>query len=561
MTPELLSPAGSKAALRAAVYGGADAVYIGGEVFNARINAANFSLDEIRRSADFCHENGVKLHVTLNTLIYDREMKEALEYAGQLYKSGVDALILADMGLCREIKKNFPDFELHASTQMSGHNAIAAKMLSDIGFSRMVCAREMSAKAIKELCEKSAVGIEMFIHGAICVSHSGQCLMSSLIGGRSGNRGLCAQPCRMQYNGTYPLSIKDMCLAYHIPEILSLGVCSLKIEGRMKDPEYVYGVTSVYRRLLDEKRSASAREIEKLAALFSRSGFTDGYFTGKISGAMNGIRRDEDKQKTRKNQKSVFSNIAKREPIMTSPRSFPNEISMNEYPKQKSDKILTARFYKSDVIPKHHPFDIVYLPLEIYDAEKANGVILPPVIYDSDIARVKRDLSLAKESGAEHVMFGNIGHFEIARESGLKMHGDFRLNAVNHRSASSYIDMGLCDIILSPELNLAQIRDIITKKAVIVYGRIPLMLLEKRLGKNGLSDRRGAYFPIICEGGRDLVFNSQITYMLDRQKELKNAFINDRHFIFTVENQKEIKRVIDSIETGEPMSCGVRRIK
>jgi len=192
MKPELLSPAGTPEALRAAVMGGADAVYIGGSEFNARINATNFTIDEIKKAADFCHKNGVRLHVAVNILILDREMKKALDYVRDLYICGVDAVICADMGLAREIHRNFPDLELHASTQMSGHNSDAARLLSDMGFSRMVCAREMSREDIFTLCKNSPIDIEMFIHGAICVCHSGQCLMSSLIGGRSGNRGLCA---------------------------------------------------------------------------------------------------------------------------------------------------------------------------------------------------------------------------------------------------------------------------------------------------------------------------------------------------------------------------------
>lgn len=555
--PELLSPAGSPEALRAAVLGGADAVYIGGTAFNARINATNFDIDEIKNAVEYCHKKGVRLHVAVNTLILDREMKSALEYIKELYICGVDAIICADMGLAREIHKNFPGLELHASTQMSGHNSEAAKLLGDMGFKRMVCAREMSRDDISELCRRSPIDIEMFIHGAICVCHSGQCLMSSLIGGRSGNRGLCAQPCRMQYNSDYPLSIKDMCLAEHITEILSLGVSSLKIEGRMKSPEYVYGVTSIYRRLIDEGRNATEREMDRLRDLFSRSGFTDGYFTKKISGKMNGIRSEADKRASIRFRQS-FTDNSHNSPIKSGQRYFEDEVVLSEYQKEKAVKCLSARFYDPKSIPAEHPFDIVYLPLEKYDEKYANGVLLPPVIYDRDIEALEKKLSECK---AEHIMVSNIGQIALAKRSGRILHGDFRLNVFNALSADILIGMGLSDIILSPELTLAQIRDIILQKAVIIYGAQPLMLLEKRLTHRALRDRKSADFPIIAEGGRDILFNSQKTYMLDREKELKNAFINNRHFIFTTENRSAVLSVLKEYKEHTPKQSGVRRIK
>ena len=557
MLPELLSPAGSPEALRAAVAGGADAVYIGGSAFNARINAANFTIEQIKEAADYCHKRGVRLHVAVNILILDREMKDALEYIRELYLAGVDAVICADMGLAKEIHRHFPELELHGSTQMSGHNLEAARLMSDMGFSRMVTAREMTREDIASLCKSSPIDIEIFIHGAICVSHSGQCLMSSLIGGRSGNRGLCAQPCRMQYNGSYPLSIKDMCLATHIPEIIDMGVRSLKIEGRMKSPDYVYGVTRIYRRLLDEKRGATPAEIKELEALFSRSGFTDGYYVGKISKAMNGIRSDADKAATYRSTKKQTESSPKPE-IEPYNRSFEGEIELCDYPKEKAKKCLSARFYNVDSIPKEHPFDIVYLPLEKYDPKKANGVLLPPVIYDRDKEKV---LQKIKALSPEHIMITNIGQLDIARQSDAHIHGDFRLNAFNSRSAAALIELGIEDIILSPELTLAQIRDIILQKSVIIYGAQPLMLLEKRLMQKELRDRKNAKFPIITESGRDILFNSQVTYMLDREKELKNAFINNRHFIFSTETRDEVRAVISAYEKHTPKNGGIRRIK
>lgn len=295
--PELLAPAGDMSCLYAAVAAGADAVYLGGKRFGARAFAKNFDMDELRLAVGYCHLHGVKLYVTLNTLIEDREMAEAVEYAAELYRMGVDALIVCDIGAMSEIRRYVPHLELHASTQMSVHNTLGVREAGCFGATRVVLARELSLADIKSAVDNSDCEIEVFLHGALCVCYSGQCLFSSMVGGRSGNRGECAQPCRLPYNnGKYPLSLKDLSLADHIPELISSGVASLKIEGRMKSPDYVYTVVSIYRRLLDEGRAATRFENDQLRRAFSRGGFTDGYFTGKIADGMTGIRSESDKQ-------------------------------------------------------------------------------------------------------------------------------------------------------------------------------------------------------------------------------------------------------------------------
>lgn len=295
--PELLAPAGSRASLEAAIEGGADAVYLGASQFNARMRADNFDDSSIRESLALCRAYGVKTYITLNTRLFDDELSDALSLAARLWEWGADAFIVADMGIASLIKKHIPDLELHASTQLSGHNLLDAETLCRSGFTRMVCHREIDSESLKELCKHSPIEIEMFIHGAYCVSFSGQCLMSAVLGGRSGNRGECAQPCRQPYfaggKKGYPISLKDMCLAAHMKEICDSGVASLKIEGRQKPPEYVYGVTKIYRRLIDEKRDANDDEIEALRRIFSRDGFSDGYYTSKGAG-MRGVRTYED---------------------------------------------------------------------------------------------------------------------------------------------------------------------------------------------------------------------------------------------------------------------------
>ena len=299
--PELLAPAGSFEALLAAVLGGADAVYFGGRAMNARAFAKNFDDEETARAIDYLHLHGRRAYVTLNTLLSSRELEGALEYAASLYRLGVDALIVADLGLMRLLHEAIPELELHASTQASVHSSAGADLLRDsLGVSRVVLARELSLQSIRSAVETAKPEIEIFLHGALCVSHSGQCLFSSLVGGRSGNRGSCAQPCRLPYGDAYPLSLRDLCLAEHIPALIDSGVSSLKIEGRMKSPTYVYGVTSIYRRLLDERRSANQTELSHLARLFSRGGFTDGYLTGQHGRPMTGVRSEQDKTESRR---------------------------------------------------------------------------------------------------------------------------------------------------------------------------------------------------------------------------------------------------------------------
>lgn len=288
---ELLSPAGDRECLRAAVCAGADAVYFGASSFNARARASNFGDGELKEAIDYCHTYGKKAYITLNTAIKERELAEALDLAARIYSAGADAIICADVGLISQIRKQIPSLEIHVSTQAGVRSVSGADLFSDMGASRVVLARELDFNEIRDVTQIAKAETEVFIHGALCVSVSGRCLFSSLVGGRSGNRGECAQPCRLPYEkDRYLLSLKDLCLARHIRELCSAGVASFKIEGRMKSPEYVYSVTKIYRSLLDSVRDASDKEVAQLEKIFSRGGFTDAYYTGKISPAMNGIR-------------------------------------------------------------------------------------------------------------------------------------------------------------------------------------------------------------------------------------------------------------------------------
>ena len=666
--PELLCPAGSEASLFAAIEGGADAVYLGGSAMNARMFAGNFTPEALRDAVKLSHAHGVKVYLTLNTLALDREIPAYLDAARDAARAGVDALIVADLGGARLLREALPEMELHASTQMSGHNSLMGEELKNYGFTRMVAAREISERDLRALMKNSPIETELFVHGALCVSHSGQCLFSSIVGGRSGNRGECAQPCRLPYTREgerrgvvkYPLSLKDLTLSAHVPTLIELGVASLKIEGRMKSPEYVYETARVWRSLLDENRAATPEEMRRMADAFSRSGFTDGYFTERINSSMLGVRRERDKEISRsvevfgglkkKIPLSLSCKIAAGEPITltlsargaeatavadapeaarTAPVSresvmrslcrfggTPYEVTeaqtevgeglmvpvsrLNDLrrraleilesrfvpkapverevalkvPMQERTKQRSARFTSAEQITDGAKkfFDRIYLPLFQY-TPVADGVILPPVIFDEKIEEVAEALHRAKAAGATYAMITNGGQISLALDAGLIPVGDFRLNITNAGSVAAWEERGLEEMILSPELTLPQMRDVGGNTSAIVYGRIPLMLLEKCVSseltdcksctKSGarMVDRKGIVFPVLREWEhRSVVYNSLPTVMSDRQEQLARSGLRNQHFLFSTETPREVDAVIDAYRRGIPMGGAVRRM-
>ena len=675
--PELLSPAGSPEAFRAAIDGGADAIYVGGSAFNARINAKNFSPEELSESVKLAHAYGVKVYQTVNTMVFDRETDELLRAAEESARIGVDAFIVSDLGAAGLIHARIPEMELHASTQMSIHNAAGARSLQKYGFSRVVPARELSAKDIKYLVDNNPLEVEIFIHGALCVSHSGQCLFSSLVGGRSGNRGLCAQPCRLPYGcggeragNKYPLSLKDLSLSQHVKEIIDSGAASLKIEGRMKSPEYVRGVTSIWRRLLDEGRDACRDDVRELAELFSRGGFTDAYYTKTVGRGMLGVRSESDKQASREVEK--FNKITRKTPIGVKVSLFalkPSELTLtcgehsvtvygdapqtainapldeviirrnlsklgdtpfalaeldivmsesvmlplsslnalrrsgaeslmnkmnapSEYKlcgatpercKNAPIKANVARFYEAEQITDkaREYFDVITLPLHkfIKGDVGANGFVMPPVIFDGEWQKARKMLDEAAKFEPEYVIIGNLGHVDEVREAlpNAKLIADFRFNIGNGQTAAFFEREGFESFVVSPELTLSQIRDVGGSKAAIVYGRVPLMTLEKcaikalygetracdvcARNEAKMTDRRGFVFPVLREWEhRNVVYNSLPTSMSDKPEELARAGIVNRHFIFTTESADEVDGVIAAYKNGTALDFKVRRI-
>ena len=669
---ELLAPAGSMEALRAAVCNGADAVYLGADSFNARMNARNFSAADLQEAVVYCHVRGVKVHLTLNTLVLDREMPRAAELIRLAASCGVDAFIVQDLGvvsLCRQLA---PDVPIHASTQMSIHSLEGVMEAAALGCSRVVLARELPAEEIAHICKKSPVEIEVFVHGALCMCYSGQCYLSSVIGRRSGNRGQCAQPCRLPYgygrfeSTRYPLSLKDNCLAGELDELRRMGVASIKIEGRMKRPEYVAIVTRAYRTVLNGGKLTPS-DLQELETAFSRQGFTDGYFRGQTGSDMFGrrqegedtadlfasaratyeqgepqrigvrfyamIRRGEPAQlavedpdgnlcRTRGPvpEQAVYRSLTPQDleqqlkktggtpylctavrssldPDLMLPASAINAMRRDVIAEltAKRGRAAPARLNAYDEPPRYDGIagepqltiavrtagqitsrmlsmkpTVLYVPLselaehpdlpQRVSVETQLAAILPRVIWSGELAPVARQLRTVYEMGVRQVLAGNLGQLHIARAAGFAVRGDFGLNIVNSRAMRYLREQGLDSQLLSFELTLPQIRDI--SKAVpaelLIYGRLPLMLMENCVMKNRtgicacqtgtvrLVDRVGEEFPIVKDPGtcRNVLLNGKKLYLLDKKDALRGMGLWALRLQFTTENPGEIDKVL-----------------
>ncbi|MBQ7132281.1 MAG: U32 family peptidase [Oscillospiraceae bacterium] len=314
---ELLAPAGSIESVQAALYCGADAIYIGLKSFSARQNAVNFDYSELDGVISLCHLFGAKVYVAVNTIVFDNKLCDFADCIKKCAELGVDAFIVQDLGALEIIKKVAPEATVHASTQLTVHTPQGAEFAKKLGFSRVVVSRELSMQQIEKIC-KTKIEVEAFVHGALCMSVSGQCYMSAMFGSRSANRGLCAQPCRLPFShkkgcDEHCLSLKDLSLIEHIGKLKEIGVCSFKIEGRMKRPEYVAAAVSAYRKAIDGKNY----DISDLSAVFSRQGFTDGYFTANLGNAMFGMRDYENVLDSSRVQSDIRKSYEKMPKIYT----------------------------------------------------------------------------------------------------------------------------------------------------------------------------------------------------------------------------------------------------
>ena len=667
---ELLSPAGSPEAVIAAVQNGADAVYMGMGDFNARRGAKNFTTEEIEKAVRYCHVRGCKAYVTLNTLINDREMEQAVAAARLASDLGVDALIVQDLGLVKAVRYALPDIPIHASTQMSLHNLAGVEAAAEMGVTMAVLARELSCEQIKFISSHASIKTEVFVHGALCFCHSGQCYMSSLIGRRSGNRGMCAQPCRLQYSlggrmDDYPLSLKDNCLVDYLEQLEDAGVVCLKIEGRMRRPEYTAIVTSVYSKALKEHRNPTPEEMELLETAFSRQGFTQGYFTGDKQN-MFGVRGEPDEGadrifatvrkayadgearrvpihfytvaekgervkaiafdddgnkavaygpvperakrqgltdaylteqmfKTGGTPYNCVENKAKADPGLYLPASEINELRrklVSELsdrraapPKRRSGRlpvmprnvapiadpklifqVLTEDQLTQD-LAELKP-DYVYVPAQLmadrFDLVRPfveNGAVpvavLPRVVTDDQAKDVYAALGKAFGYGVNEALVGNLGHVFMARGTGMKVRGDFGLNAFNSHTLDVLSQAGFLSATASFELRLSQIKAMAKPldTEIIIYGRLPLMvsdqcIMHESAGRctcqtpGQLADRMGSVFPVVKEFGcRNVIYNAHKLYLADKREDLFSAGLWGLRLMFTTESARECVEV------------------
>ena len=679
---ELLAPAGSMDALRAAVQNGANAVYLGCGLFNARQSAKNFTTQTLTEAVKYCHVRGVKVHLTLNTLVSDREMHDLIELIRHAASTGVDAFIVQDLGvaeLCRQIAPHVP---LHGSTQMTIHNLAGVQLCAAMGMSRVVLSRELTREEIRYICANSPIEIEVFAHGALCMCYSGQCYMSAMIGGRSGNRGRCAQPCRQSYGYAHweekhPLSLKDNCLIHYLQELDAMGVASIKLEGRMKRPEYVATVTANYRKALDEGAVTADME-QALMTAFNRQGFTDGYYTNRVDRNMFGVRQEtkEDpawikaaRQSYETGEASLVNitfqavissqgsrltvtdpegrschvdgpapeaarnvaitpqavadrlsktggtpyrcvgadvqveqgltlsaaaiNAMRRDVLnqLTAIRARHEQKSLNKPLRLKdylgsgglpglSVQVTTREQITAQLLTMETA--MLYVPIHVLLADprltrtlvhRGNvAAALPRIVHDGEITRLKMGLRDLATQGIRDVLVGNLGLLLTARECGMRIHGDFGLNIYNSRSLAICRDLELASACLSFELTMPQIRDM--SKAIpselIVYGRLPLMVVEHCLMRNRtgqctchlgplkLTDKTGAEFPIIKDGDscRSVLLNGKKLSWLDRQKDLSKLGLWAVRLYFTTENAQETDRVLTDFVQGTPFDPG-----
>ncbi len=667
---ELLSPAGSPEAVIAAVQNGADAVYLGLNEFNARRGAQNFSDEEFRKAVRYCRIRGCKIYVTLNTLVNDREFALAVEAAGKVSEAGADAVLVQDLGLAAAIRQAFPDMPVHASTQMSIHNLAGVEAAAQMGITRAVLARELSLEQIAFISKHASIETEVFVHGALCFCHSGQCYMSSLIGRRSGNRGMCAQPCRMQYSlggrmDDYPLSLKDSCLVDRLKEIEEAGVACVKIEGRMKRPEYTGIVTGIYAKAIKEKRQPSADEMHALETAFSRSGFTQGYFNGDKTD-MFGVRNEPDKESERlftsarkkygsgelrrvpvhfytvaekgENLKAIaFDNDGNRavatgpvperaknsgisrdylieqmyktggtpflcveDMAKADPGLYVSVADINELRRKLLNDLSEKRAAPPDrrssacpPLPENVPvsgepvtiFQIrtaeqfapelaelkpnyLYVPamelLRNFDAAEPfleNGTVpvavLPRVITDDQAAEIEETLTTLSGMGVEEALVGNLGHVYLAKRAGMKLRGDFGLNAFNSYSLGVLKAAGFISATASFELRMSQIKDLRKQldTELIVYGRLPLMVSDQCIMRESagrctcqvpgqLTDRMGSVFPITKEFGcRNIIYNAHKLFLADKMEDVLQTGIWGMRLMFTTESPLECAEV------------------
>lgn len=655
---ELLSPAGDFESLKTAVACGADAVYIGGKAFSARKNANNFTDEEIVAAVDFCHLYQTKLYVTLNILIKESEKEDALAFAKFLIEAGVDGLIIQDMGLLCAVRQMSSDVKINASTQMTIGTSGGVNLLESLGANRVVLARELSKNEIASIRNNTKLELEMFVHGAMCMGWSGQCLLSSMIGGRSGNRGLCAQPCRLSYtllkdgkpvtNKKPLLCMKDLCLAEKIEEIKPY-VDSLKIEGRMKSAEYTGVVTQTYQKVLAGELDNA--QLQNMLSFFSRGGSGVGYFhersfadmmdyspSEKVTASkaqLAEIKQTPAEKKrtvsfrlvanegaplTLQGESGAFScaavgeicEVANNAPfdeirarkqlsklgdtpfaletitVQTAGQPFVSVSALNCLRRQVCEELekqicesyrrtiqtvsivtnttprergkpklcVQVRTEEQLAAAKSMGAAEIYLSYDLFQqiGTQSDVCVLPPVAKEGETINV---------NSATRLLVQNLG--QLPQSADKLLYGGERLNVTNSLSASALSQLGMKRVTLSPELNLREIKQVIDNTTipveVIAYGRIPVMVMEncviksayrcnKGQGNFALSDRMGEQFPLLCDGCRNVLYNSVPLYMADKAEDLLSLNAAVLRLAFTTESYDECRQIIVAYQAG-----------
>ena len=537
---ELLAPAGSLGTLKAAVSSGADSIYLGMNKFNAREYATNFNKNYLKEAVNICKSNNVKLYLTMNTLIKNSEIKEFFEQLKYAYEQGIDSVIIQDPGFIEIIKESFPDLHIHMSTQAGIMNSAHAALFN---VNRINLARELNEDNIESIRKNFDKEIEIFIHGALCACISGSCLFSSLLGGRSGNRGKCAQPCRKLYNNLYLLSTKDLCLIEKIPEIIKLGIDSVKVEGRMRNPYYVATITSIYRRAIDSyynnKFEVTKDMKNKLESSFIRD-FTKGKFSDEYIFNPNQI------LKNLKVKEEMYEVNTK--PIDIERKSNLKEIEIKA--KISSEKQLIARIYnEKDALIAENYADIIVLDLfhknfkEIQKKlKKPVYAITPRIIFDSDLDIIKNKI---QELSPKGLVAGNAGILNMNFNIPIIL--DYNSNCFNDLQLDFYQKLGAKPII-SQELSIRDLENFKNKDFILfAHGKLRLMTLAHNLSEMKLKDEKGFNFYIkkIYNGAE--VLNEKELGLFTLIKNIKQVYID------TENNLESILKIYRNIIDDKPV--------
>jgi len=545
---ELLSPVGSLANLKAAIASGADSVYLGMNKFNAREFATNFNQNYFKEAVNLCKSNSVKLFLTMNTLIKNSEINEFFRDLSFAYEQGIDSVIIQDPGFINIIKKSFPELHIHMSTQAGVMNSSHANLFSEVD--RIVLARELSKENLKSIRKNVSLELEIFIHGALCVCVSGSCLFSSFVGGRSGNRGKCAQPCRKKYNNCFYLSTKELCLIEQIPELIKLGINSLKIEGRMRTPYYVATTTGIYRKAIDnyyKNEFKITNEIkDKLATAFSRD-FTKGCYGGENIFNQKQAQGSSDIVKQTYEVKSKIIKLEKRSSRLQLP-----EIKCKA---SKQKRLLVRVYNKKDAISASNAgADIIYYDIfrpDFLELKKLLPVplyaVTPRLMFDSDIPVIEGAI---KQKNPDGLLIGNMGVLNLKLDKKIQIHLDYNCNCFNDYNLAYLEDLGTFPLI-SPELSIKEQGEFKNKNfATLVHGKLRLMTLAHLLKEGIITDEKGFKFKISKIYNGCEILNEKELGLFNKSKNLLSSGINN-FFIDTDKNIAEVVNIYRQILDGK----------